>query len=200
MDLHLTAATATDRERRAVATVLGPQGDRADTLRTAAGGHADRERRHLLLPVLHAVQRGVGWISEGAVNHVAERLVVPPAEVYGVASFYALFATRPRAGTVVHVCDDVACIPNGAAAVRAAARSAYGEPGGDDEVTWQPSPCLGLCDRAPAVFVQRSGEDAADAAVCAVGPGRGAGPAPRAPPRPPRWGGGAAPPAPGGGG
>lgn len=170
MDLHLTAATATDAERRAVATVLGPVGERGDVLRTAVGGRADRERRHLLLPVLHAVQRGVGWISEGAVNHVAERLVVPPAEVYGVASFYALFATRPRAGTVVHVCDDVACIPNGAADLCAAAEEAFGAPGGDGAVTWQRSPCLGLCDRAPAVFVQRSGDGARDAAVCALSP------------------------------
>ena len=170
MDLHLTSATATDVERRAVATVLGAEGDRADALRTAIGGRADRDRRHLLLPVLHAVQRGVGWISEGAVNHVAERLVVAPAEVYGVASFYSLFSTRPRAGTVVHVCDDVACIPHDAEALCAAAEAAFGAPGGDGAVTWQRSPCLGLCERAPAAFVQRSGTGAEDAAVTAVAP------------------------------
>ena len=35
---------------------------------------------------------------------------VPPADAYGVATFYDLFSTRPRDPTVVHVCDDIACI------------------------------------------------------------------------------------------
>jgi len=30
---------------------------------------------------------------------------VPPAEAYGVATFYAMFSTEPRPGAVVHVCD-----------------------------------------------------------------------------------------------
>ena len=64
------------------------------SLRATSAGAAARERRHLLLPVLHAVQERVGWISGGAVNYVAERLAVPPAEIYGVATFYAC---SPRA-------------------------------------------------------------------------------------------------------
>ena len=55
----------------------------------------------------------VGYLSLGALNHVARTLAVPPAEVYGVATFYAMFATEPRAPHVVHVCDDVACGPFG---------------------------------------------------------------------------------------
>ena len=55
----------------------------------------------------------VGYLSLGALNHVARTLSVPPADVYGVATFYAMFATEPRAPYVVHVCDDVACGPCG---------------------------------------------------------------------------------------
>ena len=51
-------------------------------------------RRTLLLPVLHALQERVGWISEGGLNYVCERLQVPPAEAYGVATFYACSACR----------------------------------------------------------------------------------------------------------
>ena len=122
MDLRLGATVpATDEERAAIASVLGP----ADTgweggQRTAADGHvayggrAARARRHLLITVLHAVQERIGWISPGALDHIAERLTVPPAEAYGVASFYALFRTTPSPGAVVHVCDDLACQVNGA--------------------------------------------------------------------------------------
>src|SRR5439155_410779 len=67
------------------------------------GGVADRH--HLLLPALHAAQSRIGWISEGALNYICATLDVPPAEAYGVASFYALFSTTPRPPRVVHVCD-----------------------------------------------------------------------------------------------
>ena len=73
------------------------------------GGHAARSQRDLLLPVLHAVQDRVGWISQPALNYVCKRLTIPPAEAYGVATFYALFATKPRPPVVAHVCDDIAC-------------------------------------------------------------------------------------------
>ena len=67
---------------------------RADGASTGASRAAPRgsERRDLLLPVLHALQAGVGWISEGGLNYVCERLQVPPAEAYGVATFYAMFS------------------------------------------------------------------------------------------------------------
>ena len=101
MDLRLTAkVAATDEERAAVDEVLGPPPSqweggarRAEDAHVAYGGHAARARRHLLITVLHAVQERIGWISPGALDYVSERLTVPPAEAYGVASFYALFRT-----------------------------------------------------------------------------------------------------------
>jgi NADH-quinone oxidoreductase subunit F len=122
VDLRLTAATpATADERAAVSSVLGPAssgwdgGERTEADgHVAYGGHAARSRRHLLIPALHAVQERIGWISPGALDHICVRLTVPPAEAYGVASFYALFRTTSAPATVVHVCDDLACQVNGA--------------------------------------------------------------------------------------
>ena len=116
MDLHLTAAQATTEEKAAVDAALGaPEsgwegGPRRieDDGRAAFGGHEARSRRHLLLPVLHAIQERIGWISPGALNYAALRLDVAPAEVHGVASFYAMFSLRPRPPVVAHVCDDIA--------------------------------------------------------------------------------------------
>ena len=82
--------------------------------RVARGGHDARDDRHLLLPALHALQASVGWISPGGMNYVCERLTVPPAEAYGVATFYAMFSVEERPATVVHVCDDVVCRRRGA--------------------------------------------------------------------------------------
>jgi NADH-quinone oxidoreductase subunit F len=130
--------------------------DRAEYF--ADAGHSARARRHLLLPTLHAVQEDIGWISPGALNYVALRLSVPPADVYGVATFYAMFSTEPRAPRVVHVCDDVVCGQRGGQRLADRLAAELGPEGHGDEVCWVRSPCLGLCERAPAVLLQRTRE------------------------------------------
>ena len=151
MDLRLPDATPTAAERAAIDALLGAPGSGWDggsrgarDAHTAQGGHAARGRRHLLLPALEAVQARVGWISQGAFSYVCERLTVPPADAYGVATFYALLPTVPRPPRVVHVCDDIACRLKGAT-----------QPHADDRI---PSPCLGLCDQAPAALFTEAGE------------------------------------------
>lgn len=145
---------AVDRLLGAPATEEGASrsgnGDPRAGLRTAPGGYRRMtERRHLLLPALHAVSDQVGWISRGALNYICERLIVPPAEAYGVASFYALLSLTERPRRVAHVCDDVVCRRKGGTEILASLRER-----GDVH----PSPCLGQCDRAPAVFIQRAGQ------------------------------------------
>jgi NADH-quinone oxidoreductase subunit F len=111
---------------------------------------------------LHALQGRVGWISQPGLNYVCRRLAVAPAEAYGVATFYALFATRPRPPVVAHVCDDIACRLAGAEDICADLERAVGpagSPGRDGESTWLRSPCLGLCDRAPAAMVTIAGTE-----------------------------------------
>jgi len=183
VDLRLgVAAPATDEERAAVVSVLGPPESGWDGgERTAAdghaayGGHAARARRHLLLPVLHAVQERIGWISPGALDHVCARLTVPPAEAYGVASFYALFRTTPSPAAVVHVCDDLACRVNGAEQVCAEMERRFGAEGTEAAangtgLAWQRSPCLGQCDRGSAAMIQRAGADPARAGLAPFDP------------------------------
>ncbi|MEU3183443.1 NAD(P)H-dependent oxidoreductase subunit E [Streptomyces sp. NPDC006923] len=166
MDLHFGDSKPTDEERAAVDALLGPPesawegaDDRTDTdLRWARGGREARERRDLLLPGLHAVNDRVGWISEGALDYLCRRLTVPPAEAYGVATFYAMFAVKPRPAKVLHVCTDLACASRGATALRAGLEERLGAAGSAaGGVVWQPSPCLGLCERAPAALVIQAG-------------------------------------------
>ncbi|MGP3938296.1 MULTISPECIES: NAD(P)H-dependent oxidoreductase subunit E [Streptomyces] len=175
MDLRFGAGKPTDEERAAVDALLGPPesawegaDDRNDTdLRWARGGREARERRELLLPGLHALNDRVGWISEGGLDYLCRRLTVPPAEGYGVATFYAMFAVKPRPATVVHVCTDLACAARGSARVCTELERDLGPAGSAGSgAVWQPSPCLGLCERAPAVLAIRAGE-APQAAVVA---------------------------------
>jgi NADH-quinone oxidoreductase subunit F len=175
MDLHVVGPVATSEERAAVDAfldpVIGPArggwdgGDRAtaNDARAARGGHEARARRDLLLPTLHAIQDRIGWISQGAINHACRRLTIPPADAYGVASFYALLSTVPRPAATVHVCDDMACRLAGAEQVCADLERALGpagEPGAaaGAGATWVRSPCLGQCERAPAALFTIAGD------------------------------------------
>ncbi|MER7872277.1 NAD(P)H-dependent oxidoreductase subunit E [Streptomyces solisilvae] len=167
MDLRFGDSKPTGEERAAIDALLGPPGsawegadDRTDTdLRWARGGREARERRDLLLPGLHALNDRVGWISEGGLDYLCRRLTVPPAEGYGVATFYAMFAVKPRPATVVHVCTDLACATRGSAQVCAELERELGPAGSAGSgAVWQPSPCLGLCERAPAALALRAGE------------------------------------------
>ncbi len=171
MDLHVIGPLASPAERAAVDGVLGPPesgwvgGPRRPGVEghAARGGHATRARRSQLLPALHAVQDRIGWISQPALNYISRRLAVPPAEAYGVATFYALYATKPRPPVVAHVCDDIACRIAGAEGICDDLRRALGPEGEaarDGQVGWVRSPCLGLCDLAPAAMVTSAGEAA----------------------------------------
>ncbi|MET9061618.1 NADH-ubiquinone oxidoreductase-F iron-sulfur binding region domain-containing protein [Streptomyces antibioticus] len=162
MDLRFGDSKPTDEERAAVDALLGPAesawegADRTDAdLRWARGGRAARDRRDLLLPGLHAINDRIGWISEGALGHLCRRLTVPPAEAYGVATFYAMFSVRPRPATVLHVCTDLACTAAGAGDLCAGVESRLGPGSG---VAVERSPCLGLCERAPAALAIRAGD------------------------------------------
>lgn len=158
MDLHFGDSKPTDEERAAIDALLGPPESswegaardemRAADLRWARGGREARERRDLLLPGLHAVNDRIGWISEGALDYLCRRLTVPPAEAYGVATFYAMFSVKPRPATVLHVCTDLACAAAGAAELCAGVEARLGRSG----VGVERSPCLGLCERAPAAL------------------------------------------------
>jgi NADH-quinone oxidoreductase subunit F len=160
VDIRTTGGPATAQEKAAVDGVLGDPaslwegGERrpADD-HIAFGGRAARSQRPLLLPVLHAIQDRVGWVSRGALEYACRRLSVPPAEAFGVVSFYGRFALEERPALALHVCDDIACKCAGADELCAALEKSAGPAG----KAWHRSPCLGLCDRAPAALVERAG-------------------------------------------
>ena len=139
MDIRTTGGPATAEEVAAVDGLLGPP--EAVHHHLAYGGRMLRTRRHLLLPVLHAIQDRAGWVSRGALEYACRRLSIPPAEAYGVVSFYARFALEPRGDVALHVCDDIVCSLAGVEKPEGA----------------RLAPCLGLCDRAPATLTERFG-------------------------------------------
>lgn len=118
--------------------------------------------RTALLPALHAAQAAFGYIPEDAAVEIGRALSVPLAEVFGVIDFYTLFTREPASERVIHVCNDPACAMAGSDAVfkllqHVALQHRTAQPAGSgqgSQLRVEHSPCLGLCERAPALSVQ----------------------------------------------
>ena len=115
-----------------------------------------------LLPALHAAQRHYGWLPQEVAAEVAKTLTIPLADVHGVIEFYSLFYSKPVGKKMIRVCTDPACALKGADELLNHLCSHHGiEPGQttpDAAHTIEPSPCLGLCEHAPAVLFNDEAE------------------------------------------
>lgn len=113
-----------------------------------------------LIPLLQALQRERGWLSQETLEEVARRLALSVARVRGVACFYAGFHLKPRGRTVVRVCTGTACHVGGAPRVTDALVKALGVAPGETTPdlghTLETVACLGCCSLAPVITV---GED-----------------------------------------
>jgi NADH-quinone oxidoreductase subunit F len=133
--------------------------------------------RTALLPALHAAQQLHGWVVEEVATEIARALRVPLADVYGVIEFYAMFNRQPAGRTILRVCGAPVCAVAGADAIEEMlCRHLQTEPGevsADGAFSVEHAPCLGLCDRAPALLVGDTALGNADskrpAAICALG-------------------------------
>jgi NADH-quinone oxidoreductase subunit F len=114
-----------------------------------------------LLPALHAAQTIYGWISEPVATEIAKTLRVPLADVHGVIEFYSLFYNEPIGKKVIRVCTDPACGIKGSDDIlRKLYKQHDVEPhqlNSKLNLTIEPSPCLGMCELAPAIWTMDDG-------------------------------------------
>ena len=115
-----------------------------------------------LLPALHAAQKIYGWISEPVATQISKTLHVPLADIHGVIEFYSLFYNEPVGKRIIRVCTDQACALKGADGLLNHLCQHYdlqpGQTTQDGALTIEASPCLGLCEQAPAALVDGDAE------------------------------------------
>jgi len=135
----------------------------ADELTSAQTGILDAiltEHRKLagaLMPVLHAIQKALGYVPAAAVPRIAHELNLSRAEVHGVISFYHYFRQRPAGRHTIYMCRAEACQAMGARALEAYAKKKLGiefhETTPDGAFTLEPVYCLGNCACSPSVLI-----------------------------------------------
>jgi NADH-quinone oxidoreductase subunit E len=117
-----------------------------------------RERGNLI-PILHALQESIGYLSAECMDEAAVWLDIPVSEVYGTATFYTLFALKPQGKHVIRMCDSPPCHIEGSGAIRKAIEQGLGvnlgETTEDGLFTFQEVSCLGLCGVAPSMMINK---------------------------------------------
>ncbi|MCE1189625.1 MAG: NAD(P)H-dependent oxidoreductase subunit E [Ignavibacteria bacterium] len=111
-----------------------------------------------LIPILQAVQEEYRYLPEELLTFIAVTLDIPPARVFGVATFYAHFALKPKGKYVIKVCDGTACHVKNSVPIIEAIMKKYGlteqkNTTGDMLFTLETVSCLGACGIAPVVVV-----------------------------------------------
>lgn len=114
--------------------------------------------KNKLIPILQEIQAEYRYLPEEVMTFVATCLDLSPARVYGVASFYANFALKPKGKHVVHVCDGTACHVKGSEDIKDALQKRLGLTDGkstteDMLFTLEPVSCLGACGLAPVITI-----------------------------------------------
>ncbi|NLH50256.1 MAG: NADH-quinone oxidoreductase subunit NuoE [Myxococcales bacterium] len=130
-----------------------------ERLRQEIAAYFERQgsRRENLIPALQQIQAKFGWISDVAMQLVADHLSIHPAEVHGVVSFYSFLRSRPQGRFVVRLCRTLSCVMQGkdrvARQLEADLGIGFGETTADGRFTLAEANCLGMCDQGPALLV-----------------------------------------------
>lgn len=113
--------------------------------------------REAIMQLLTMVNEELSWVPEEAIIEIADATGVSAAEVYSVVTFYSFFSTEPRGRNIVRLCSTISCAMAGQGSVLSALVDEFGiepfETTEDRRLTIETTPCIGLCDQAPAMLV-----------------------------------------------
>jgi iron-hydrogenase subunit gamma len=114
-------------------------------------------RKENLIRILLEVQKEYRYIPEDVVNYIGVAMGIPPAKIYGVATFYSQFSLKPKGKYAIQICDGTACHMEGSVPLMKAIEEEIGiKPG---EVTTDllfsldQVGCLGACALAPVMVI-----------------------------------------------
>jgi NADH-quinone oxidoreductase subunit E len=119
-----------------------------------------RSDRDQLIPILEAVQDSFGYLSKESMAEISRYTRVPESNIYGVATFYALFRFTPRGKKMVSVCRGTACHVRGGARILEEVEKQLaikaGETRADMEYSLETISCFGSCALAPVMVINKT--------------------------------------------
>ena len=114
-------------------------------------------KKSAMIPLLHLAQEQAGYVSDEAMQQIAELVEVTPAEVLGTCSFYEMFKREPVGKFLVNICTNISCQLLGAEELlHHAEQTLHIKPGGttdDGLFTLEDVECIAACTEAPCLQV-----------------------------------------------
>lgn len=112
-----------------------------------------------VIPVLRMCQDEVGYLPPELIDYIGEGLNIPKSDVFGVATFYSLFALTPQGRHKIRACLGTACYVKGIKEVMHRIGSRFGihhgETTEDRRFTLEAVRCVGACGLAPVLVVDQ---------------------------------------------
>lgn len=116
-------------------------------------------KKAVCIDALRIVQKYHSWVSDEAVKELSVILEMSPDEIDSVATFYNMVFRKPVGRHVIMICDSVSCWIMGYEKILEALKNKlainYGETTADNRFTLLPIVCLGNCDHAPTMIVDK---------------------------------------------
>ncbi|MAE64200.1 MAG: NADH:ubiquinone oxidoreductase [Phycisphaeraceae bacterium] len=110
-----------------------------------------------LLDVLLEAQSRYRCVDDDSIDAIARTLDLPRVTVESAVTFYAFLSREPLGRIVIRLCDDVVDRMHGLAEVAEAFAEELGvevgETTADGAFTLTYTPCIGMCDQAPAALI-----------------------------------------------
>lgn len=110
-----------------------------------------------LIPLLHLAQEQDGYVTDEAMEHIAELIGITPAEVLGTCSFYEMFKREPVGRYLVNVCTNISCMLLGGEELLHHLEERLGVKAGgtteDGMFTLEDVECIAACTEAPCMQV-----------------------------------------------
>ncbi len=133
----------------------------SDELNDKIKGYCERyeTRRSAILPALHAIQDEKGWISPEAVEELESSYKLNRVHVKEVITFYDIYHDTPQRKFIVRACGNISCSMLGAQKAIDKIKERIGvlekSMGEDCPFSLEVFPCLGKCDGAPVMMVNK---------------------------------------------
>ena len=129
------------------------------TLKTAVQETCRRfgNDRTRMMDIVRTVQETLGCVNSEAVDLIAQAVSTHRVEVESVVSFYSFLSSKPKGKIVIRLCNDIIDEMKGSRHVATALSDelgiAFGETTPDGKISLEYTPCIGMCDQAPAALV-----------------------------------------------
>jgi len=120
-----------------------------------------RPEHNNMLGLLHALQDNNpnNYLDTEDLKTVAEYFNTTLSHVYGVATYYTMFSVKPRGKYIIRACNSPVCDMEGSVNILEELNSLLGiNPGETTEdkiFTLELTECLGQCDKAPVMMINK---------------------------------------------